>query len=213
MRPLTIALECLFSTGLVIASVAIAFRLSERSLLHRIVDHLGVSRSDAIASDDRIHAIGVLVVVGLVVTAVVFIAWFRRAYKNTAAFSAPRRYSAGWAVGGWFVPFASFFIPKKIANDIWRGADPNGRTGSDGQVPAVLNAWWASWIALGLAARFGTMGGSSTSAHDALNRNLGSVVMFAAFVVASVLAAAVVRSVDRRQAARAASLRIADASR
>jgi hypothetical protein len=207
LRQLTIVLECVFAAWLVVAAVAIAFRLSERSLLHRIMSHpFSVSRSDAIASDDRIHALGLLVIGGLVVTGVLFIAWFRRAYQNTAAFGAPRRSSTGWAVGGWFVPIANFFIPKRIANDIWRGSEPHGLTGPDQPVPTVLNVWWGSWVALNLAARFGTSGGRVSSAQDALGWNLGAIVMFALLAASALFAVAVVRAVDQRQAARSVGL-------
>jgi hypothetical protein len=40
------------------------------------------------------------------------------------------RWSAGWAIGAWFVPVLSLVRPKAILNDIWRASDPRVSAGS-----------------------------------------------------------------------------------
>jgi hypothetical protein len=50
---------------------------------------------------------------------------FRRAYRNLPALGAESpRFSSGWAVGAWFVPFLNLVRPKQIMDDIWRASDP-----------------------------------------------------------------------------------------
>jgi hypothetical protein len=38
-----------------------------------------------------------------------------------------QRFSAGWAVGSWFVPFVNLVVPKQVVNDVWRASTPAGR--------------------------------------------------------------------------------------
>jgi serine/threonine protein kinase len=62
-----------------------------------------------------------------VVTAWLWLAWFRRAYLNLPALGARRlRFRPWWAVGAWLVPVFSLFRPKQVLNDVWRASDPEG---------------------------------------------------------------------------------------
>lgn len=77
-------------------------------------------------------------------TAVVFLVWFRRVRLNAEVFDAhaqPMR--PGWAIGAWFVPFANFFLPYRVASGIWTASTPAGRPFAS---RALLNAWWAGLI-------------------------------------------------------------------
>src|SRR5688572_27383762 len=81
----------------------------------------------------------------LILTAIVFLVFFYRAYVNLSLLGpSERRYGTGWAVGAWFIPIVWLIIPKKIANDIWRGSDSSS-------VPAVFHWWWAFWLIGGIA--------------------------------------------------------------
>jgi hypothetical protein len=131
----------------------------------------------------------------MILTAIVFLVFFHRAYSNLALLApAERRYTPGWAVGSWFIPILWLFRPKQIANDIWRGSDGSS-------VPSVFNWWWALWLVGGLAYfRYEHDGATIAEARTA-------VVVQAAgelFLVAAALcAAAVVRLIARRQRLRA----------
>jgi hypothetical protein len=69
-----------------------------------------------------------LVPVGLAAIVLV-ITWFYRARKNLDAFpGAGPTMSAGWAIGGWFVPLANLVIPGRVMANIardslWRARD------------------------------------------------------------------------------------------
>ena len=65
------------------------------------------------------------------VTGIVFIVWFRDAYKNVGRLGvAGLRWSSGWAVGAWLVPFLNLRRPKEMLNDMWRGSNPSLPRGS-----------------------------------------------------------------------------------
>ena len=60
-----------------------------------------------------------------VATATVFIIWqFRSAKNNEVLGRIHPRYTPGWSIGGWFIPFANLVIPVRIFQDLWQGSDP-----------------------------------------------------------------------------------------
>jgi hypothetical protein len=84
---------------------------------------------------------GLLAVLGLAAAAIAVVLWLRRARANAEALSpAPHRLGPGWAVAGWIVPVASYFVPFMVVSDVVRASAPAGRA------PTVLRVWWASWI-------------------------------------------------------------------
>jgi hypothetical protein len=87
------------------------------------------------------------------VTAALWLAWFRRAYLNLPALGARRlRYRPWWAVGAWLLPVFSLFRPKQLLNDIWRASDPSlppdqAAAWRGGPVAELLGWWWLAFVA------------------------------------------------------------------
>jgi hypothetical protein len=98
--------------------------------------------------DDRRVMVGVVEILALLGTGVLFIAWTRRSYRNLPALGAPDlRHKPGWAVGGWLVPFVNFVAPKMIINDVWRTGGGDGWVEWRSRpVGRVVDAWWAVWL-------------------------------------------------------------------
>ncbi|WP_373433780.1 DUF4328 domain-containing protein [Streptomyces sp. CS057] len=139
-------------------------------------------------------------------TAVLFIIWFHRTRRNAEVFeSGVQRMGPGWAVGGWFVPIANFWIPYRVASGIWEASvrlDPDGgwRT-----VPkTVLNLWWGGWVVSVLASRIAV--GQWNRAREPEQISDAAALVAAADaldLVAAVLAIVYVRTVTRMQVERA----------
>ena len=56
-----------------------------------------------------------------VVVAILAIIWTNQAYKSAMSRGVTgNKWSSGWAVGGWFIPFANYVIPKLVINEIDR---------------------------------------------------------------------------------------------
>ena len=97
--------------------------------------------------------IGAVQAAWFLVTAWLWLAWFRRAYLNLPALGARRlRFRPWWAVGAWLVPVFSLFRPKQVLNDIWRASDPGlppeqGDTWRRRPVAELLGWWWLSFLA------------------------------------------------------------------
>jgi len=66
-----------------------------------------------------------IALIGYLVTAVIFITWFFQAYRAAQSRGATARtWAAGWAIGGWVIPFANFVIPKLVMNEVDRMSNP-----------------------------------------------------------------------------------------
>ncbi|MGH2684528.1 MAG: DUF4328 domain-containing protein [Actinomycetota bacterium] len=109
--------------------------------------------SDLETSDDLFAALALpSAAIGLA-TIVMFLRWFSRAYRNLPAIGIRRlRFTPGWAIGSWFVPFLNLWRPKSITNDLWRTGDPELPSGVTTEwrgrpVGAVVHWWWGIYVA------------------------------------------------------------------
>jgi len=121
--------------------------------LNKVINGRYVPLSTLDSNDTRQSAVGWAVLIVFWVSAVFFLRWFSRAYKNLIPLGADGlRFGPGWAIGAWFVPVLGLWRPKQMANDIWRASDPDDPEllfWHEKQVPALLTAWWAAWIIVG----------------------------------------------------------------
>lgn len=85
--------------------------------------------------------------------ALLFVGWFH-SMRRAAGALAPEafRRGPGWAVGSWFIPLASFWLPYRIAVEMWgafgRGVRSGGGAAS-GAAAALwpVNLWWGLFVA------------------------------------------------------------------
>jgi serine/threonine protein kinase len=97
--------------------------------------------------------VGAVQAAWFLVTAGLWLAWFRRAYLNLPALGARRlRFRPWWAVGAWLLPVFSLFRPKQLLNDIWRASDPDlppdqAATWRGRPVAGLLGWWWLAFVA------------------------------------------------------------------
>src|SRR5215211_6376913 len=104
-------------------------------------------------SGDLYLWIGAVQAAWFLVTAALWLAWFRRAYLNLPALGARRlRFRPWWAVGAWLVPVFSLFRPKQVLNDVWRASDPDlpadqADAWRRRPVAELLGWWWLVFLA------------------------------------------------------------------
>jgi Domain of unknown function (DUF4328)/Protein of unknown function (DUF2510) len=144
------------------------------------------------------------------VASVAFLPWFHRAYRNLARIGADLRYTTGWAIGAWFIPIFSWWRPKQIANDIWRGSsldqglqDPQWHARP---VSSLVHWWWASYLGWGLLNTIGwtVAGGNSdltaSGAIDTEKTGIGFIIAASIVgIVGIVLAVLMVRRITQNQ--------------
>jgi hypothetical protein len=145
-----------------------------------------------------------------ILTAIFFIAWLHRAYKNLQPLGVlTLRFGPGWAIGAWFVPIMNLFRPKQIVNDVWRGSDPAAHPVAwrDAPVPFVFAVWWIAYLAAQIV---GTVAERSAAAAESLEEYEVSSAVYIGVdsltVLAGILAVLVVDMTTARQAARVAGV-------
>jgi Domain of unknown function (DUF4328) len=162
---------------------------------------------------NAVHTTHSLSLIATGLTAILFLVWFFRAYRNLVrAGIEDLRYAPGWAVGSWFIPFFNFVRPKQIANDIWKASASAGTVGAERRdqlgLPARINWWWGLWILGGVCGAIGNGAISSANAHaiytlSALRHERTGVWFeqagLVALIVAATLALLLVRQISRMQ--------------
>ena len=209
LRRLGTVVVVLLVVGVLCDVTASVIDYLELDLLERLIAGEDVAVDTLAASDDRTAVIALLQLLALLSTAVAFLVWFRRAYRNAPRMSTVLpRFGSGWAVGAWFVPFLNLWRPKQIANDIWRAGEPD----PDPAVPfyarrvtPLLHVWWATWILANLLS--GTIRFSAPETlEDQRSEAASAVAADVLGVVAGCLAIAVVVVMTERHEARRAQV-------
>lgn len=183
---------------------ALVAGLAERELLGRITSG-AFTDAEATASDNRVAMIGLAQISIYLVTGVVFIVWFHRAYKNLVAFGAELPHKTGWAIGAWFVPILNFFRPKGIADAIWQASDPQlphpaGDSWTKVKVPAYIHVWWVTWIISAILGRvYFNMSRTIESVDQAQSSNAVGLAADGLGVIAGLCAIAFVKGATKRQ--------------
>lgn len=204
LRPAQVATGLL---GLCLLShaVAIAIEADYHTLLQDLDRGIDLPIDEIAAAEDRSAFAGLAQLAAYAATAIGFIVWFRRAYRNTAGLGATgMRYRPGWAVGGWFVPILSLWRPKQISNDIWCATDPElprQATGWQGNgVHGLIHWWWALWI---LSAVVGNVSSlvyrEAETLSEQLSASVGAILANVVGIAAAVMAMLAVRAITIRQ--------------
>lgn len=151
-RLLAYAVAGSLSFFILLTVVGAAVDISQAPVSLRSPDGVGVlpgtlSPSEALLILVRISLLGI----GLL-TAVLFLIWIYRAHKNLKALGASElKYSPGWAIGGFFVPFVNLVRPYQVVMEIWRSSAPEMR-GSFGAAwkhegsSLFIALWWGAWL-------------------------------------------------------------------
>jgi hypothetical protein len=200
---LALWLQIALAASIAAHGLSVASRIRYLQFIDRLEhDPQSVKFSDIEAIDQRTTIIDAVALVLALVAVGFVIALTRRLYRNLPALSNyPRRFTDGWAVGAWFVPFLNFVRPKQIVDDIWRATSPDQPEWWPPTRPPVsnlLHVWWGALIVTGIAGR--AAAGADPATDVASSRQ---VVQTALIVdVAAIVAAALTLVVGFRLAAR-----------
>ena len=97
--------------------------------------------------------IGVLVLchwVVYIITAIIFLDWVKRVNTNLRALSGEEmRFTPGWSIGWYFVPFMNIYKPYQVMKELWRVVHKQ-----EIQSDFVVSCWWFFCV---FAAIFGRM--------------------------------------------------------
>ena len=168
---------------------------------------VGQASEEALMMNDaRVGLIALAELAILISTAVVFLMWFHRVYRNLPALGAAGlRFTPGWVVGYWFIPFANLVRPVQAAGEMFRGSDPalNETWGTAWQRrpgSVLVGSWWAIWLISNIYDNFSMRISLATESIESLiSSSWLSIVGAALNILAALLAIAMITSIDRRQ--------------
>jgi hypothetical protein len=197
-------------TGLIAADlavdVALFFLVIARIVALRQVELGEQSFGDAVDTSSRLRAVGVIGVVLFLTTVVVWLLWQYRAHANLRAMGAGNlRFTPGWVVGWWFIPFANFVFPYRTVRELVKASDPTSGVAdwAARRTPAMIGLWWAAFL---LRTVLNTIANSTTrnatSAGQIVQGHTVALVGIVLEIAAGIFAILIVREVDRRQSAK-----------
>jgi hypothetical protein len=123
----------------------------ELELLKNAQLGVSVDESTASASDLRQMIIGLLQTGLTIVSIIVFLNWFRRAYGNLHRLGITYlKHDESMAVWSWFIPIIFLFRPVQIMKEIWaetkQGIQEYNSNDSLSSGGFIIGLWWALFI-------------------------------------------------------------------
>jgi hypothetical protein len=146
LQGLATALTWLLALSAVSAVTVLASQLARLDAYNRVVDGDFSAINDFNDADDAVGATRTIFFLLEIAIFVLVIIFLFRAVKNTVIWTgtAPR-WAAGWAIGGWFIPLASFVIPFLVFLEVWKRSAPGDpRSGAPGR--GLLWCWWLAYV-------------------------------------------------------------------
>jgi Domain of unknown function (DUF4328) len=186
------------SIAILLAIISTAHQIG---LLSRVHGGGIVTPSEAEASDAR-QLVTTLGYAGLlVVTGVVWMFWQHRAQSNLRDVgTGDLRFTPGWAVGWWFVPVASLWMPYLTVRELLRASEPSVRDWRQARTGSLPGLWWAAWIVASILTAIGRAYPDDTPGQFLASSRVFAVELIV-LLVAGGLAIVLVRRIDGRQMA------------
>lgn len=137
-------------------------------------------------------------IASLVINLVLFLMWVHRTNRNAQTLSTGMDVRPGWAVGWFFVPFASLYKPFQGLDQTWRiSIDPSRWRGLD--TPSLLRWWWGFHLTSNIAGSLSNIIGKSENPVEQSFAIVIAIMSFAAGFIASALAIRMIRRLTATQ--------------
>jgi len=139
--------------------------------------------------------------IATVITALVFLFWVYQAMSRARELTPTLKITPGWAVGWFFVPVASLWMPYGVMSEIVEGSGESAPAYAQ-RTRALIGWWWGGWIARGFLSVFETFASRAREGGGPISTTSVTMIVLASAVgigSAWVLSMIVTR-VDRLQA-------------
>jgi len=153
---LTQWLKFFLFVSIVIDAIALFSGVSQYQLLSDF--KLGIYSSEALATaaagsnDQRQQVIGWFQAGVAITTIILFAMWIYRANFNARSLGAQNmKFTPGWSVGYYFIPFINLWRPYQAMKEIWKAS--KNPTAWEGEERGAILPWW--WFFFLIAGMFG----------------------------------------------------------
>jgi hypothetical protein len=204
-RTIATVLVIAFCLVVLVDAIAAFIDMERIDLVSRIISGENYTLEEADASDNAFATVGIVQLIAFIVAAIVFLIWIYRASKNLRALGIQnQKYSPGWAIGWFFIPFANWVLPFLVTKEIWKASDPKAMDAESWRstsVSPIVPAWWVLYVVSSIGGNIVAriaLGGGET-AGDLLNESWAWLIADAIEIPAAVLAILVVWGITSRQ--------------
>jgi uncharacterized membrane protein len=187
--------------ALVVDAVAAASSFVQLDVLEKVAKGVPGFHELATSNDSRQQMIGYLQILVLIVTGIVFLRWVHQACRAlTLVGTGVTRFTPGWAVGYWFVPFVNLVRPYQILKDIWQRSNcRNALASMEAEpVPKILGLWWGCRILSALLARAASGQAAAAKTTDDFSAMTNTLILTDLLgVIAAICAIRIVYAISR----------------
>jgi len=200
------AFSRLVTAGLVVIILLHILAIGSEFMMLRFISDAMAGRSisseEAAALDNHQQLISSLQAFAYIITSILFLLWFRRAYQNLSALGAFNlSYSPAWAVGGFFVPFLNLVRPFQVMTEVWKASDPEQPAWRQAPTSQIIGWWWFLFIGSSILSRVvAEMGSGSDISLSQLQSFSNALIIDELFgAVAAIPAIVLIWNISMRQ--------------
>lgn len=141
------------------------------------------------ANDTRQSVVAVFSLVVTFVTGIIFLKWIYRANLNCRGFGAvDMKYTPGWSIGYYFIPFLNLVRPYQVMKEIWKvSSDP--KRWQTRQANPILGWWWALWLINGFLGQITFRMSMHANTAESLQAATAVSILFSLFEIPLILVA------------------------
>jgi uncharacterized protein DUF4328 len=196
IRNLGTAVIVLLGAQIVSTALLIPAYLARISVIDRFLAGDPLTQQEVQRADDFVGGVAGIDAMLFLATAITWLVWQHHGQANLErAGAAGLRFTPGWAVGWWFVPFANFVKGFQSIRELRLASErPSGWVHD--RTPPILGWWWAFWLLSAIS-----IGWWNTSTTAASLRTSDRVELYSSVfeIVAAVLAIRIVRAITDSQ--------------
>lgn len=155
----------------------------------RLLDAGMFTQAEAAANDSRQQIVGILYLAAFVVTGFAFLKWIYRCNANCHGFGAQgMRFTPGWSIGFYFIPFLNLYKPYQAMKEIWKvSTNPSDWQNVPGA--SLLGIWWALWLISGIAGQVSFRMALQADSITTLQASTGAAILSEFLDIPLILAA------------------------
>jgi len=162
-----------------------------------------ISSQQANSNDQREVVVTVIYFLSFIISAILFIVWFHKAYSNLNKRVRKTEHSVGWSIGAWFVPIVSLFRPFNIMVEIDKNADKilekRGVVIENKQY-SFISLWWGLFIGTHVLGRILTrLTLDSTTVDDYILSTFGDIVLSFLGIILGVVTILMIRNYAEKE--------------
>lgn len=118
-----------------------------------------------------VSLMAVVALIATLITAIIFLVWVYRAMARARELTPALTITPGWAVGWFFVPVASLWMPYGVMTEIVEGSGVNAPAYAE-RTRTLIGWWWGAWIARSLLSLFGAFASRASESGGSISMTL-----------------------------------------